>query len=232
MMFTLLLAAAHAQPGWTGEYVLQMDTVTEARIPMWGDMETVTRSTMLASIAPGPEGWVQTHRVCDVRIENSSSVARTVLPRAFIDAMPEVSYPVIFTVDGEDWGYAADMGRVDVGFDPALVGAVPVELEAAGVIDWDRDGSPGATVEIDVPVFHNVELQIAQRSHAILAGKVIEDGSIAGFANLIEFEQSVLGASNRFFNHAPEITPIADLGRFSLRPVPAGTTCESLRLQG
>ena len=232
MMFTLLIAAAHAQPGWTGVYVLQMDTVTEAKIPMWGEMETVTRSTMLASIAAGPEGWVQSHKVCDVRIENASNVARTVLPQAFIDAMPEVSYPVIFTADGNDWGYAADMGRVDVGFDPAQVGAVPVTSDGTGVIDWDSDGSPGATVEIDVPVFHNVKLQIAQRSHAILAGKVNSEGHIVGFANLVEFEQAVLGASNRFFNHAPDITPIADLGRFSLRPVPAETTCESLRLQG
>jgi len=232
MMFTLLLAAAHAQPGWTGAYVLQMDTVTEARIPMWGDMETVTRSTMLASIAPGPEGWVQTHRVCDVRIENDSNVARTVLPRAFIDAMPVVSYPVIFTVDGDDWGYAADMGRVDVGFDPELAGAVPVALEDLGVIDWDGDGSPGATVQIDVPVFHSVDLHVTQRSHAVLTGRVDEDGAIRGAADLVEFEQAVLGASNRLFSHAPTVTPMADRGRFSLRPVPAGTTCASLRAQG
>lgn len=231
MMF-LLIAAAAAQPTWTGAYALTLETVTVAEVPMIGEMLTFTRSTMLAEIAPSGDGWRQTHRVCDVRIENNSKIARTVLPQVFIQSMALEDYPVSFTEGDDGWRYAADMGQVDIGFDPSLTQVVPGAYEDVGVIDWDKDGQPAATVEIEIPVFKNVGLHVTQRSRVVADGQLAADGGIAGRARMVEFEQFVLGASNRLFTHAPDIVPLPERGTFSMRPVAAGTTCAQLKPPG
>ena len=80
MILALLAAAAHAHPEWTGAYILEMSTVTRADVPVLGETVTTTHSVMLTHITAGPDGgWLQTHRVCDVRIEDPTNLARTVL---------------------------------------------------------------------------------------------------------------------------------------------------------
>ncbi len=233
-MITLLLTPAlQASPGWTGVYALEMETVTSATVPVVGETLATTTSLMLARIEPGDGGLVQRHHVCDIRIEGVTDLARTVLPPAFLQALPEVTYPVAFVPEGGGWRYEADMGRVAVGYDPARAGdAMPVSAGDAGIIDWDLDGSPGATVRVEVPLFRDADVYVVQRSHATLSGLIADDGTISGRAALVEFDQAVLGASHRLFTRAPDIVPVAERGRFSLRPVPADTTCEGLIPRG
>lgn len=226
MIGLALVGGALAAP-LVGTYDFELVTVTAAEVPVIGAVEATTRSRMIATIAPHEGGFVQTHDVCAVTIEGATDLARTVLPEAFLAAMAQARYPVTLTPDGDGWRYVADMGELAVGYDPAAAaGALPASSDDPGVVDWDRDGQPGATVRIEVPLLQDVEVRVVQRSHAVLEGRV-EGAGVAGGARLLRFEQAVLSATHKLFTRAPKVLPAAG-GWFSMTPVPAGTTCAEL----
>ena len=107
-------------------------------------------------------------------------------------------------------------------------GKLPTKIDNPAVYDWDRDGHPGVTLRLSVPLLPDGELYVVQRGQSVLNGRFIAPGRIDGDIDIRSFEQRILGAKPSFLNRSPKIEPDPKGSRFSLSPVPAGSTCESL----
>ena len=122
------------------------------------------------------------------------------------------------------------MGIESIGYKPSLGDSkLPAKVDDSSVYDWDGDGQPGATLKISVPLLPDGELYVVQRGQSILNGRINRPGRIDGSIEVLIFEHRVLDAWPGFLNRSPEITPDPKESRFSIIPIPQGSSCETLR---
>ena len=155
---------------------------------------------------------------------------KMVFPDKFIAALAKHSYPIQVEKDGQGWRYRADLGIERIGY-KQIAGELnlPTKADDPAVYDWDDDGHPGATVKISVPLLPDGELYVVQRGQSILDGRITGRGRIDGSIEVRSFEHRVLGAWPGFLNRSPKIIPDSTESRFSIIPIPQGSTCETLR---
>ncbi len=211
-----------------GAYRLDMRQVHASKFPVLGRTRTDWVSVALARVRQSEGGLVQEHEVCDVRFESGLPLVEMVMPPATQASLVAMVYPVELEADGDGWRYRADFGFEHVGYEPARPGAPPPRRgDDPSVVDSDGDGKPGATLQLDVPILDPFELYVVQRGHAVLDGRVVEEGRVEG-AVRGELEQVVIGSDPYFLKRSPKLEPDRKRSRFSMVRVPDGSTCESL----
>ena len=223
-MLALLLSlpAAATQPDLSGHWVLELSLVISAKVPVFGQTELVTRTTMLASIADG----VQHHTTCAVNPSSPLRMVTTIIPDSFIRNIKDKSYPITI---GDDGSYRADFGPQHIAYDPAISGGdPPIEADDPAVFDWEGDGNPGATILIDAPLFGRSEVYITQIAHTRLIGQITSPDTITGGLNIAALHQRSIGAKPAIFASNPEATPVEEKSSFVMRRVSEGTTCADL----
>lgn len=215
-------------PALAGDYVMVVQTSTRSRVPVAGTTDVITRSLVRVQLRQKDQSWTQEHKVCAIDIWTDTR-AETVLPDAFIASLPVKRYPVTLERGAGGWAYTATPEPNFIGYDPAVSGgALPERRSDAGVLDFDGDGHPGATVLLDVPVLGSVRMYIVQKGHSRYHGELKPDGSIEGRIEVLETAQVTLGASVPLFAASPTITPVPAGSRFRLVPVDESETCSSL----
>jgi len=173
---------------------------------------------------------MQSHRVCDFRVLEDSAMIKMVFPEKFVAALTNHTYPIELEKDPQGWRYRADLGLERIGYKAAgNDGRLPTRIDDPAVYDWDGDGHPGATLKLSVPLLPDGELYVVQRGHSILHGRITEPGKVNGTIEYKSFEQRVLGAWPSFLNQSPEIVPDGKESRFSVTPLPPGSTCETIK---
>jgi hypothetical protein len=213
-----------------GTYRLEMIMATMSRLPFFGSSKSASKSVSLLEIRKAEKGLVQSHQVCDFRVLEDSAMVKMVFPDKFVAALAKHAYPIQLERDTQGWRYRADLGMERIGYRAdSGDGKLPTKIDDPAVYDWDGDGHPGATLRLSVPLLPDGELYVVQHGRSVLNGRVITPGRIDGDIEVRRFEHRVLGAKPSFLNRSPEIEPDPKRSRFSLSPVPAGTTCESLR---
>jgi len=223
-------AAQEEQVLPTGTYRLEMIMASTTKIPFFGTSKSASKSVSLVEIHHDVSGIIQNHRVCDFRVLEESAIIKMVFPEKFIAALAKHSYPIQLEKDAQGWSYRADLGVERIGYRADRADEkLPAKIDDPTVFDWDGDGHPGATLKLSVPLFPAGELYIVQRGQSILTGRVVQPGRIEGNLEVRGFDQRVLGARPGFLAKSPEIEPNAKESRFTLSPVPADSTCESLR---
>jgi len=70
---------------------------------------------------------------------------------------------------------------------------------------------------------------VVQRGQSILTGHVVQPGRIEGGIEVRNFDQKVLDAWPSFLAKSPKIEPNPKESRFTLSPIAADSTCETLR---
>lgn len=200
---------------------LEMVVATSAKIPMLGTTRAEVLSTLAVTWTPTFDGVMQTQRVCSSHLNDRGQLVKTILPDAFIAALPSASFPIQLTEDARGWAYAADFGRQVVGWTGQ--GPLPTEASATSVTDWDADGKPGATVLIDAPLVGRGEVYVAQQGRTTVQGRTGPDGVITGTVTVHDFAQAVIGASSAMFARGPEVH--SDPSRSWFRMVP-NATCD------
>jgi hypothetical protein len=215
---------------WVGRYAMELRVASTARLPLLPTDRSTTVSVLLVDLQRGRDGTlIQRHRVCDVRMENSSSM-RTTVPTAFLNALAPRQYPVQLRSTGGGWRYEADMGADAIGFDPERSGGtVPEGPQDPGVIDADGDGNPGATIEIRLPMMGRARLFIAQRTHLVLQARTATPERVEGSVQIRALEQRTLGAEPGIFRRTPDIRPDPERSGFTLVRLPDGYGCAELR---
>lgn len=219
---------------WLGRFAMRLRVASTAKLPLLPTERSVTTSLMLVDLdRMGEGGVIQHHRVCDVWVEGSSSAVRTVIPRAFVDGLPDRRYSASLDPAGDKLHYTADLGFEAIGFDPrATGGKLPDGSGDPGIRDTDNDGEPGATVELRVPLVGRVRLFIAQRSHLVLRGAQAGPDRIAGNVDIQVLEQRPLGADPGLFNRTPDLRPDSANSSFTMIRVPDEMGCAGLREAG
>ena len=228
ILIAFLVSAAIAAP-LAGRYELRLVTATRARAPVLGWLDSETVTILLVDLEERSGGVWQRQRTCEVRIE-SEGPAKVSFPAAFVRAFPEKELPVALapTEDGRT-AFRVDMGVDALGFDPAHTGGdLPRRATDSGVVDSDRDGRPGVTIDLAVPILGRVELYVAQRGSMRLDGWLVEEGGAEGTIELGPIEQVTLGTSTGIDLASPRIVPVE--GRFALTPVAPTTDCDDLLL--
>ncbi|HET6763417.1 MAG TPA: hypothetical protein VFH27_07085 [Longimicrobiaceae bacterium] len=230
---TSLLVVGAASPGdapehdWTGAYAIRMRVGSVTRMPLMGRERSVTTTLVMAGVRRGPQGWVQSHRVCDVRIEGRIPMT---VPPAFVASLPAREFAASFPTAIVGSPYALDMGTEAIGFDAAATGGrVPTQASDPGARDSDGDGNPGATIHGHFPLFGDVSIYFAQRLHLALRGTQVAPGRIAGTLDVLDLRQETLGASSRFFRRTLDVRPDAAASTFVMVAIPAPLTCGELR---
>jgi hypothetical protein len=225
-MISLLGALWAAEPpDLAGTWAMELSVATKVVLPVIGGLANWTNSSLLVEIRREGDQWVQSHRTCAVVMGSSPALARTVVPDAFIAALPTRSYPLSLRADGEGWTSLADPGPLAVGFDPGA-GPMPTSVEAAAIRDFDGDGQPGASVEVEVPM---VSLQgqvwVVQNGHTVFRGESVSEQEISGRAVVVRLEQYTLGATHPWLVSNPKIVVVPEKSRFVMRRAPTGADC-------
>jgi len=213
---------AATQSDLSGRWVLELSVVISAKIPVFGQTELVTKTTMLANISDG----IQHHTTCTVNPTSPLRMVVTTVPDSFIRHIKDKSYPITVGADGS---YRADFGPQYIAYDPTISGGdPPAEPDHPAVFDWDDDGNPGATILLDAPLFGRSEVYITQLAHTRLIGQVTSPDTITGGLNIVSMRQRSIGAKPAMFASNPEATPVEEKSGFVMRRVPAETTCADL----
>jgi hypothetical protein len=224
-VIAFLVGTAIAAPV-TGRYELRLVTATRAKAPVLGWLDSETVTTLLVDLEErSGEVW-QRQRTCEVRIE-SEGPAKVSFPAAFVRAFPEKELPVALVpaADGRT-AFRVDMGVDTLGFDPERSPDLPRRATDAGVVDSDRDGRPGVTIDLVVPILGRAELYVAQRGSMRLDGWLVDGGGAQGTIELGPIEQVTLGTSTGIAVSSPRIVPVD--GQFVLTPVAPSTDCNDL----
>jgi hypothetical protein len=230
MMLSTLAASGDAAPLEEGTYAFIVDSASTSHLAVSGTTRSVSRSLSRVQLVRGEEGgWTATQQVCDIRV-TSDSKADTMIPRAFVRALPVQTYPVQLTrkADGT-WRYAADPGPSHLGYDPKASGGVlPEKPSDPGVLDQDGDGHPGVTVRLRIPLVGTVRMYVVQHGHSRFEG-VVQDGGVRGRVEQLVLEQRTLGSSFAPLAATPTLTPDPGRSRFRLDKVADERSCTSLR---
>lgn len=225
------LATAQDQappPDVGGRYVMTLHVVSRAKVPVVGWVPSRTVTTVLVDLTRlGEQRYQQRHEVCDIRILSDARQVHVTIPRSFVDAMPDKTYPVTLERDDDTWLYVADLEKDHIGFDPALTGSVPERSQDPGVTDPDSDGHPGMTVVLKVPVFGRTELYVAQFGWLQVRAPVVNPARIEGRLEVAALQQRTLKASNPLFSLSPRIEPVPGASWFVLQRSP-GASCSNL----
>lgn len=212
-------------PALPTEWRMEMVVATRALIPVLGATRAEVRSTLAVRLVATADGWVQTQDTCDARLVDRGKLVRTTLPPAFVRALPDATFAVTVAESEGSQRYEADFGRQDVGWDGR--GEMPAEADAPGVVDWDGDGLPGATVLVDAPIVGTGQVYVAQTGRTRVRGERLPDGTIQGTIEVTDFAQHVLGGSSPLFRHGPEVVSDPERSWFRMTPAP-GFSCGAL----
>ena len=214
----------------SGSYRLEMIMATVSRLPFFGSSKSASKSVSLVEVRQAGADLVQSHQVCAFRVLEDSTLIKMIFPDKFVAALAKPTYSIQIERDAQGWRYRADLGVERIGYRADSADAkLPTRIDDPVVYDWDGDGHPGATLRLSVPLLPEGELYVVQRGHSLLSGKITTPGRIDGAIEVRSFAHRVLGARPSFLNRSPEIEPDPKGSRFSMSPVPTGTTCESLR---
>lgn len=216
---------------FAGTYVQEIEVGTVTKVPIFGRTNTVTYSVVLLTIRPGsePGTWVQHQHTCNLRMEDDSSAGDPSLSQDFIDNVPDASYPVSFTDNGDGtWAYYADTGVLPVGYDGSLDASLPDNKKDPRIFDSDKDGHPGASLDLKVPLFGDIKVFSVQRGRTFFSGTWTGDGVPEGTLSLPIMESHAFGATIGLFAVNPKVEQVPSKHRHTIYRVADGATCADI----
>lgn len=220
------LAAELAPSDLTGRFGAVVRIPARMELSWLGELDVTYQSVLLIDARELDGKLLQRHVACDITLLDETPVADLEVEWERAEAVAERTYPV--ELEGER--YRADLGIRWIGVERGVRGELPKEPDAPGVIDAERDGDPGATIDVKTPV-GGLRIFVVQRDHPVLEGTVESPDYITGTTHLLELEQEVLGSAPPL--PRPEVRTVPYEGRatFEAFRVPEGITCAELERQ-
>lgn len=219
-------------PAWPdprGQYRMDLNLTTIAQVPVIGKTVIQTNSIYTVTIEGTHEAPVQVQRICALNPNASRSIAKTKIPKSFIDNIAPKRFPLEIAPSGDGFSVRGDMKPLAIGFDRSKMGdSYPKKKDHPSVTDHENDGHPGATVHLQAPLFGQVEIYMVQHARTVISGTWDGGPVFTGSATVNDFYQRTIGASNRLFIANPKITAVPESSQFTLTRVPDGTTCAQL----
>ncbi len=225
----VLPAAAPPNVPMTGRFGLLLDVGARADLPGVGPTDATYRSVLLVDITQSDDGRItQRHSTCDVAIDQNVPMVDMLVPAAAVQSLKPRTYNITMTPQSDGTiAYAADLGRRDIGF-VSSTGRMPTVADDAGVTDPDKDGEPGITLRMNLPI-GGLDVYVLQRDHAVLHGRVMGPDLVQGMIEVKALEQTVLGTSPSLPEPKVSITPKRDQAKFYLFRVDDDASCGQLK---
>jgi hypothetical protein len=223
VILALSVSSLGAEPDYSGTYVMLQEAVSITELPVLKDIVAIARTVSVVNLEHQGVGLKGKGRVCELRIESSSSLVKTSFPSAFRRALPELNVNARLRREGSGVSFEQARKTVVLGarLKEPLRESLPTEADDPRVFDHDRDGKPGVTVSVSG--FVSGEVYLVQRSSSRLSGQRSGDGFSGRL--IFENEQRVVGASSRVLKRDPGAIPDAKRSRFHLRRVKGPLTC-------
>jgi hypothetical protein len=224
-----------APPDLRGDWRMDLYVVSHVRIPLLGTTTILAHTVLQVKIDGSVEAPIMHTRPCQLTPQTTRPIATTEIPQAFVDHLPPKHFLLLLSQSPDkDWQFTGDMRPQDVGwtrdkYSPTPDAPLPQDKDHPAVMDFEGDGHPGATIQLVAPLFGEIDLYVVQTAHTRLSASVGDAQIIVGEADLSNFGQRTIAASNRLFVSNPDIILDSDQSSFRLGRVPAGTTCRALR---
>jgi hypothetical protein len=186
---------------WAGHQILR----GLRKVPLHGQVPVSTEAYVLAKVQRQGNHIEIRQRFCRVEPAPVKSVT-IALPPASIASMPSAILVVLVAADG-----SAKIAPWDV---------------AWGQDDIDSDGHPGATFVVG-GTFCSGDVYVASQSHYEATSAHL-DGQVLSGEMKVTQKQQILGAKGLCLSAMAGDSVESQHGTFAYRPVPAGTTCQSL----
>jgi hypothetical protein len=186
---------------WAGHHIVR----GKRHVPLHGDVPIETENFLLAKVQRRGNHIELRQHFC--RLEPKPIKGVSVAPSAASVAHMSATTTAI--------DVAAD-GGVKVG---------PWDV-AWGREDMDGDGKPGATFTIS-GTFCSGDVYVASQSHYTVERAQLDERGLSGELRVAQ-KQQILGASGLCLRAMAGDSTESQKGTFAYRPVPAGSTCQSL----
>jgi hypothetical protein len=186
---------------WAGHHILR----GTRHVPLHSDVLDEAENFVLAKVQRRGDHIELRQRFC--RIESKPVKGVTVaFSSAAVSRMPTSTMVIDATADGE-----------------AKIAAWDVDW---GREDMDGDGKPGATLTVS-GTFCSGDVYVSSQSHYTVERAHLDGNGISGELKVAQ-KQQILGASGLCLRAMAGDSSESQRGTFAYRPVPLGTTCQSL----
>jgi hypothetical protein len=207
-LFGLLLLGGTPEPAapptvevWAGHQILR----GSRHVPLHGEVPVQTESSFIAKVQRKGHHIEIRQRFCRVEPQPVKGVTIAMSPTC-IARMPSSILSIDLAADGS-----------------ATIAPWTV---AWGQEDIDGDGNPGATFTVG-GTFCSGDVYVASESHYTATRAQFEGQLLSGEVK-VEQKQQILGAKGLCLRTMAGDSAESQRGTFAYRPVPAGTTCQSL----
>jgi len=226
------LEAWGAAPDLSGAWVMLQVYPRIAQLPLVGESTQTSYVIQLVNVEQDGMSLLMTDCYCFTVIEESSSLASTQIPDAFMRALrPQPRAAALRAYDGElrfeQAPYLEVRGAV---LENPETDALPIDAEDPRVIDQDEDGSPGMTVNVSLFGLLRAQIYVVQRVQYELMGVVVSADRVEGVIDWTD-EQIVLAATSSLLMAGAESAPDPDPAKhiFVMLRAQETWTCEWLR---
>ncbi|HJX65072.1 MAG TPA: hypothetical protein VJ860_14105 [Polyangia bacterium] len=186
---------------WAGHHIVR----GKRHVPLHGDVPIETENFLLAKVQRRDNHIELRQHFC--RLEPKPIKGVTVAPSpTSVARMPASTVTIDVAADG-----GVKVGPWDV---------------AWGREDIDGDGKPGATFTVS-GTFCSGDVYVASQSHYTVERAQLDERGLSGELKVAQ-KQQILGASGLCLRAMAGDSTESQKGTFAYRPVPAGSTCQSL----
>ncbi|MFB6375779.1 MAG: hypothetical protein ABEN55_22310 [Bradymonadaceae bacterium] len=216
-------------PSVEGRWAQRMVMTSLSNPPVIGTVTSRTVTHLVVDVRQHGEKIELTAQTCDIDIENSVNVVDTVVPPAFVHAIPQARREGRLVRSDGDF-------RIEIDRSWTVFGAklrqpetetLPTDRDDRRVLDSDGDDHPGITIRVSGLV--SGKLYLVQRSWDRYSGRLTPDGDIVGTVDW-HVEQTVLGSNSIFLRDAPAAEPHPDDNKihFAMVRIPSDADCQWL----
>ena len=216
-------------PDLEGRWAHKLVETSVSDMPLVPKTTSRTVSYLLVDLRQEGDDLQLVTDTCEVEIDNQTRLVETILPPAFVRAIPDyVRNGRIVREDGET--------SVEIDRQLLVLGArlrvphsewLPTEPDDPRVFDQDDDGHPGMTVVMDGILSGKVYL--VQRGWDAMKGSVHSEDRISGPVRW-DVDHSVLGATSIFLRKMPDMKTIdgEPESYFELTRIPDDADCRDI----
>ena len=186
-----------ASPDLEGTWAMLQVYPRIAVLPLVGESSQTSYVIQWVDVEQEDESLVMLDRYCFTVIEDSSPLATTEIPDAFMAALaPHPRYATIHDQGGEILFEQAPYVEIrGASLENPETDELPVDPDDPRVFDQDEDGSPGMTVNVNLLGLVEAQIHVVQRVQYELSGTVLSSDRIEGLIRWTD-EQVVLAATN------------------------------------
>jgi len=205
------IAAAATPPSLSGRWVMLQVYPRVSLVPMVGASTQTSYVVLQVEIGQEDLSLEMSVGYCFTVIEESSPMAATVIPDAFMQSIRPAPDTARLQEENGQLTFQQDTHLEIRGamLDSPETDALPTEPEDPRVFDQDEDGFPGMTVDINLLGALEEQIYVVQRFQYSLEGVVVSPDRIEGLITWTD-EQVILAATNPMLLAGAESQPDPD----------------------